>query len=180
MPKGFAGIRDIDGFPDSFFSRENLDKRLETLKKSPIPPPEQRAMCYSPSTSFLDEEKLTISFICPVCGSKTIHRVYSWDELANLDEIRDCAQSIRDMGFEIYLEEKCFCSKCKTDVPEGPAWRITIDNRTFYVEFYNAFRDCNLLKKFLSAKNKNDFDNLMDAIEGNTSRLETLLGIKNE
>ena len=179
MPIGFSGIKDIEGFPSDFFTKENLDKRLETLKQSPIPPPKPRAMCYSISPA-RPEDMLTFSFICPICGTKTIHRVYRWDQLLRLDKIRDLAQSVRDMGFEIYLEEKCFCSRCKVEVPEGPAWRITIDSQTFYVKFYSAELDCDLLKKFLSARDKSDYDQLMQEIEGNTSRLEKLLGLKHE
>ena len=175
MPKGFTGIKDIEGFPSDFFSRENLDKRLEALKQSPIPPPKPRAMCYSIRRPRPEDER-TYSFICPVCGTKTIHRTYYWNQFFNLDEIRDQAQSVRDAGFEIYLEERCFCSKCKSDVPEGPAWRICIDGKTFYVKIGYAKGDCDLLKKFLSARGKSDFDKLMEQVEGNLSRLEILLG----
>ncbi len=179
MPIGFSGIKDIEGFPSDFFTKDNLDKKLAILKKAPVPPPKPRAMCYS-YTPKRPEDTLTFSYICPICGTKTIHHVSQWSELFRLEEIRDQAQSVRDMGFEIYLEEKCFCSKCKIEVPEGPVWRITIDAHTFYVKFYSSKLDCDLLKKFLSARAKSDYDNLMDEIEGDTSRLEKLLGIKHD
>ena len=179
MPKGFAGITEINKIQNIVFSRDNLNKRLETLKKSPIPPPKPRAMCYSLARPRPEDER-TFSFICPICGTKTIHRVYRRDQFLNLDEIRDHAQSVRDMGFEIYLEERCFCSRCKVEVPEGPAWRITIESHTFYVKFSYGKGDCDLLKKFLSPKKKNDFDKLMEEIDGKTSRLEALLGVRHE
>ena len=158
-------------------AKSNLDRRLERLKQSPIPPPKLQAMCYSPLLPRLEDVR-TVSFICPVCGTNTVHRVYPGDDLLSLDEIRDCAQEIRDMGFEIYLEERCFCSKCSGEISDNPAWRITIGDRTFYVDFYYWRDDCELLKKFLRAKNKSDFDRLMMQIDGDTSRLEVLLGEK--
>ncbi|NMA07177.1 MAG: hypothetical protein GX928_05640 [Ruminococcaceae bacterium] len=179
MPIGFSGIKDIDGFPSNFFSRKNLETRLQELKESPVPPPKPRAMCYSMKRPG-PEDELTTSYICPICGTKTIHRIYKWDELTQLDEIRDAAQELRDLGLEIYLEERYYCEVCKKDVPNHESWRISIENKIFFVRLYSWRQDYNILKLFLTAKNKNDFDMLMEKIEGNTQRLETLLGKEND
>lgn len=175
MPIGFSGIKDIDEFPSNFFSRKNLETRLQTLKESPVPPPKSRAMCYSLKRPG-PEDELTANYICPICGTKTIHRIYKWDKLTQLDEIRDAAQELRELGFEIYFEERYYCELCKEEVPDHESWRISIENKTFFVMVYAWRQDYNILKHFLTAKNKNDFDMLMGEIEGNTKRLETLLG----
>ena len=160
-------------------SKDKLDEKLALLKQSPVPPPEPIAMCYSiapPSP----EDKKTFSYICPLCGRKTTLSVYKWDILFQLDQIRDASQTLREKGFEIYLDDKNLClSCCKSECFGDLFWRITIGERTHFVRIYDWENDYSILTRFLSARNKSDYDKLMLKLSGDLSRLEILLGKTN-
>ena len=180
MPKGFAGIKDIVSFPKYVLSKDRLDERLALLKQSPVPPPKPRAMCYSIRPPSPEDQK-TFSYVCPLCGRRTTHSVYKWDILFELDQIRDASQSLREKGFEIYLDDKNLCSNCciSSDTLGKLFWKITIGERTHSVRIYGWKNDYSILTSFLSAHDKSDYDKLMAELSGDLSRLEILLGGKN-
>jgi len=166
--------------PKFVLSKDKLDEKLALLKQSPVPPPEPIAMCYSIALPSPEDQK-TFSYICPLCGRKTTHSVDKWDILFQLDQIRDASQTLREKGLEIYLDDKNLCSNCcKPRYALGELfWRITIGERTHFVEIYDWENDYSILTSFLSARNKSDYDKLMLKLSGDLSRLEILLGKTN-
>lgn len=173
MPIGFAGIKDITSFPIYFLSKEVLFKRLETLKS---------VLRFSPQYGrrhiHLKESKSDFVYKCPICGRRTTHNVYSWNDIFELDKIRELSNDIKNKGFDIYLEERNFCSNCRVqaDMFGKKLWKVQIDGKSFYVPAYFCTSDCYVLRLFLTAHDKTDYDKIIDYLRGDISRLEDLLG----
>ncbi|HNQ68737.1 MAG TPA: hypothetical protein PKN32_10185 [Bacteroidales bacterium] len=165
------------------YSKKQIELKLKKLANTP-PPTDlaMGAMCYSPS--MIDTS--SVSYICPICGEKTIYKfgVYSYsfnDDLEyGISAARREVSKIR--GVNIKLDETQFCSHCRIvdiDQPQLGVWINIAGERDTNKIYGITYRDLKLLTEFFDDKLKytDDYDYEYPLVE-RLDRLEELLGIR--
>jgi hypothetical protein len=130
--------------------REMLEKRLKELSET-----EYKgelfcgAMCYSIAAPTKEYDT------CPVCGEKTVQTNYMvW----NIKSIRKIVAEIKQLGYDVILDEHEFCVKCGGDIQAPDAqliFKIRLSpNEAYHTAQSNIISDYNCVLEFLKG---NDF-----------------------
>lgn len=90
-------------------SREQIEKLLSRIERSPEPEPTMGAMCYD-----MAGPPSVAEYICPVCGEKTLYSDdHTWLVAYELQSIRAMTEdAAARSGLEVTLDESQFCSFC--------------------------------------------------------------------
>lgn len=128
-----------------------LEKRLKELSETEYKG-ELRggAMCYMPM--YVNDRPYT----CPVCKKVTMTNAF--DALA-IDSIRVVFQKIKQLGYDVYLNESEFCEHCRKRKKKNPAFIFKIrfsENAKYHVVKSNIEDDFLILFEFLKGKDKYD------------------------
>ena len=144
----------------------SLVKRLQKLKEVRYDTTELPiAMCYSMAAPI--EE----NYVCPVCGSETSSTSY---QNGNIRSIRKVVENIKNLGYDVQLDESEFCHKCSGKKYEYPSliFRISLNrNGHYHVAYSNLYDDYSNLLTFLVCEKKTDFVN---SVSNNQSEAEKI------
>ena len=184
------------------FSKSQIEEKLKHLATTP--PPEKMnfgAMCYSTSMAIG-----TISYICPVCGEKTLYKYIGeneWvtsngEELSDLElthrkrryeafemvlrEINACRREVQKVkGINISLDESGFCDHCCPYITYPILYLlINIGGESDTVKTPNIdYMDIRLIHEFLSGSlvHKGYADEETPLVDY-MGRIKELLGVK--
>lgn len=141
-----------------------LVKRLQKLKEVrydttqlPI------AMCYSMAAPIVE------NYECPVCGKETASTSY---QIGNLKSIRQVVESMKNLGYDVQLDERQFCHNCSGKKIDYPSlkFRISLNKNGHYHEAYsNVYDDYSTLIMFLRCEKTKDF---VEAVSNNRGEAE--------
>jgi len=187
-PGGSTGRTTIDvNIPDGqFFSKQDIEKQLEEIKKAPAPENLKiGAMCYV----VIEPPKRT-DYVCPNCGEKTLYAKIStidpnenflWIISEKLYDLEECKKLVKQIEkITIALDESQFCKHCSPDIQE-PNLGLIIkypDSQEVHRVWDINNLDLILLKAFTEGQLK--FEPSHDwewDIKSHISRLEELLGV---
>ena len=172
----------------SGMTRENIEKNLKKLKKTPAPENlSPGAMCYE-----VTAPPQRLEYVCPDCGEKTLYAMKEYETPGDRDlnwqtsqllewELQTCRQYIKQIKLKIDAEliEKPFCMHCSPDAVKpvlGLKVTLNVEEKAHYTEHVTA-NDLKLLLEFLEGKlvHKGAAD-WETPLKDHIKRLEELLG----
>ena len=131
-----------------------LAKRLQRLKEVRYDTTELPiAMCYSMAAPIVE------NYVCPVCGKETPSTSY---QLGNMRSIRQVVENMKNLGYDVQLDEREFCQYCNGKKSDYPSliFRISLNkNGHYHVAYSNLYDDYANLMTFLVCEKKKDFVN---------------------
>ena len=131
-----------------------LVKRLQKLKEVRYDTTELPiAMCYSMAAPIVE------NYVCPVCGKETESTSY---QLGNMRSIRQVVENMKNLGYDVQLDEREFCHNCNGKKSDYPSliFRISLNkNGQYHVAYSNLYDDYANLMTFLVCEKKKDFVN---------------------
>ena len=141
-----------------------LAKRLQKLKEVRYDTTELPiAMCYSMAAPIVE------NYVCPVCGKETPSTSY---QLGNLSSIRKVVENMKNLGYDVQLDEREFCQHCNGKKSDYPSllFKISLNRNGYYHKAYsNLYDDYANLMTFLVCEKKKDFVN---SVSNNQSEAE--------
>lgn len=145
----------------SGMTRENIEKNLKKLKKTPAPENlSPGAMCYEVAAP-----PQRLEYVCPDCGEKTLYAMKEYETPGDRDldwqtsqllewELQTCRQYIKQIKLKINAEliEKPFCMHCSPDaVKPVLELKIIYPDKVHSVQGINS-DDLKLILEFLEGK----------------------------
>ena len=144
--------------------RKSLEKRLKKLTEVRYDTTELPiAMCYSMTAPIVENYK------CPVCGTETPSTSY---QIGNIQSIRKVFESIKNIGYDVILDEKEFCQKCNGKKMDYPSLIFKIrfsPDEEYHVAYSNVYDDYSTVLTFLASDKK---DNFIQAVGNNKKEAE--------
>jgi hypothetical protein len=141
-----------------------LVKRLQKLKEVRYDTTELPiAMCYSMAAPIVE------NYVCPVCGKETPSTSY---QLGNMRSIRQVVENMKNLGYDVQLDEREFCQYCNGKKSDYPSllFKISLNRNGYYHKAYsNLYDDYANLMTFLVCEKKKDFVN---SVSNNQSEAE--------
>jgi hypothetical protein len=158
------------------YTREEVNELLKALAERPVKAElNMGAMCYAPR-----QAPDSASYICPVCGEKTIYVNSSTTEFIN-DDLMLCRQLAArfDKGM-LSLDESGFCAHCSHATNANPELcvKITLEDSKEVITCKITSFDLRILLAFF--KGENIFTTFNDAempLKEQSTRLKQLLGV---
>ena len=144
--------------------RKSLEKRLKKLTEVRYDTTELPiAMCYSMAAPMVE------NYVCPVCGAETESTTY---QNGNIRSIRSVFESIKNIGYDVILDEKEFCHKCNGKKSDYPSLIFKIrfsPDEEYHVAHSNVYDDYSTLLTFLASEKK---DNFIQSVGNNKKEAE--------
>ena len=132
--------------------RKSLEKRLKKLTEVRYDTNELPiAMCYSMAAPIVE------NYVCPLCGAETESTSY---QIGNIQSIRKVFANIKNIGYDVVLDEKEFCHKCSGKKYDYPSLIFKIrfsPDEEYHVAYSNVYDDYSTLLTFLASDNKDVF-----------------------
>lgn len=186
VPTG-TGVEPAETHSGHFLTREDIERQLEHLAKSP--PPKKLAMgamCYA-----IAVPSQTVDYICPECGEKTLYSMpdsnepnafsQAWNAARALSwELQDCRRLVQQINkVDAKLIESQFCRHCSPDASHPRLGLEVRYNEAVHQTWDVTSYDLVALKAFLEGKKKfKTFNDGEEAVKSCLPRLGELLGVE--